>query len=343
MTRAAVLWVVLGVGLGLVAVYGPHVAMAAFVYEDVRYAEASASPPVWRGRGLTYASWRVLNTPVASHALNLALHLIVVILAGVLVWQLVGSIEVAAMVATVLALHPLGLEGVAYAASRADLLSAVGVLLALVCVASRRAWTWAIVPLAMWVAYASKETGIVVAALVPLVLLMQGRRQLAGTLAVMAIVVGLVAVVVGAPTMEHGARIDLPAWALWQAAAVYRLVVLSVVPAWLIVSPDLATVTPFAGLCAVVLLVASLEAAWHLRVRMPLVWFGVGWCALVAAPRFLMRTPLSPFNEHQWYLALVGVACVWVALLREGVARWDAWRSWCISPASWWSSCGARG
>lgn len=44
---------------------------------------------------------------------------------------------------------------------------------------------------------------------------------------------------------------------------------------------------------------------------------GIVWCALVALPRFFVRTPLSPFNEHQWYLALPGVACVISGLIES--------------------------
>lgn len=322
--------------------YAQHVRSSPLVYEDWRIVREEVRQPVTlgsllgthllAGRGVTKASWRVFSSPTASHALNVVLHLVAVWL----VW-LVGSrfLEpwMAAGVAGIMALHPLTVETVAYAASRAELIAVIGVLGALACVTARSAWWWLAVPLCVGVAYGGKETGLIGLALIPLVLWARGDRLWA-ELVFWGGVAALVVIAAHAGSTLSGigewpsATVSPAAWGLIQVTAIWRLVVLSVVPWWLSVSPEIPT-SVWAGLASVILLAGLLESAWRARTVSPLLAFGIAWMALVAAPRLFVRTPLSPFNEHQWYLAMPGVACCLIALIDRACARWrprsEAW------------------
>lgn len=332
-TRGLALAVVLSLGL----LYASHVRGATFVYEDGKIVDSADRPfdraRLIQGRGLTQESWTLIRTPQAAHALNLALHLLVCVLTALLLWQMTGQAWLSVAVASLVALHPVGTETVAYAASRAELIAAVGVLVALVCLTSQWAWTWALVPWALALAYLGKETGLVGIGLLPLVLWFKGDRQWAARIAFGLVGTGIAAFVVLSHLLPHlvhlgessTAQVGAPEWALTQALATYRLLVLSLVPLWLSVTPWVGTVTWWTGGAALILLLGCLEAAWHLRERHPLMTFGIVWCALVAVPRFIARTPGSPFNEHQWYLALVGVACVLVGLITIASVRLERW------------------
>ena len=316
----------------LVALYGWHVATSPFVYEDARLADAGSEPSLGlvRMRGLSGESWRIVQSPRASHALNLALHLMVVCLVGWLFWRLLQDAFTAWAVALITAFHPLTGETVAYAASRAELLAATGALLALLCVTTRSAWGWLGVLPSLALAAAGKETGLVAIGLVPLVLWYQGRPVAARLTALTAIVLSLF-VLPWLGQWAHvgeliGLTVDPLTWLGIQSVAVWRLVVLSAAPLWLSVSPEIPA-SGWAFSAALVLLVGSLELAWRARLTAPLLTLGIVGCALVAAPRFLVRTPTSPFNEHQWYVAMPFVACVLVAGLQACETWWQTMRA----------------
>ena len=326
----------LAVGVVLSALYAGHVQWSPLVYQDSNLLRGAETPFTWSGgllrmRGLSGYSWRLVQSPRASHALSLALHVVVVGLVGLLFWRLTHDRFTAWAVALISAFHPLTIEPVAYAASRADLMAACGVALVLLCVTSRGWWWVGAVP-ALAFAAASKETGLVAIGLCPLVLWYQGRyraARLTGLLALGAGVSVLPWLGEWAAVGEYGAlRIDAVTWFGVQAAAVWRLGMLSVAPLWLSVSPDI----PMSGWvfsAALILLVGLVEGAWRVRHRLPLLTLGIVGCAIVAAPRFLVRTPTSPFNEHQWYLAMPFVACGLVAGLTVLADRLDDWRSPC--------------
>lgn len=317
----------LGVVLVLCAIYGGHIWTSPLVYEDARLVDGSQRGFAWSGvfqpRGLTRESWTLVQSPRASHALNLGLHLLVVGLVWLLFWRLTAKRFIAWAVALIVAFHPVTGESVAYAASRAELIAAIGALLALISV-SGHGWRWLGIVPALSLAVMGKETGLVTVALVPLVLWYQGRYALARlmTSAVLCLAVSVLpwAGVYAGVGEQVGHRVDAVTWVGMQSVAVWRLVVLSVAPLWLSVSPDVSMASGWSYAAALVMLVASLETAWRARHRMPLLTLGILGCAIVASPRFLVRTPTSPLNEHQWYLAMPFVACLIVAGL-HGILR----------------------
>ena len=322
--------------VALLILYVPHVREATFVYEDDR-SLAAASPDTWvkllSGRGLTNQSWQTIRTPQGSHAVNLALHLVNVLLVGLLGWRLTGRSWIGLGLAGLFALHPLTTESVAYATSRSELLAALGVLAALLCATARSVWWGLAVPVCLAVAYAGKETGLIGLAILPGVLWVRGERLWAELLAWIGVATAVtIAAIAGPAIAALGGEIPSAptgpiGWALVQASAVWRLVLLSVWPAWLSVTPDVPP-SLWLGLGCTVLLAALAETAWRARRHAPLFTVGVLCCALVAAPRFLVRTPLNPFNEHQWYLAVPGVACALLGLIDLTCRRWACRSSW---------------
>lgn len=337
MTRVAAA----GIVLGLIGLYAGHVREATFVFEDDRSQYLTVADVPWQvalttPRGLTAYSWTVIKTPPAAHALNLALHLLVVGLTGLVLWRTTGQAWVGVGGAAIMAVHPLTTETVAYAASRAELVSAIGALGALLVVTGPTIG-WVGIPLCLWGAYLGKETGALAVPLIPVVLWMRRDARLEGALWVVGGAL-LVTSAIWVPTIPDWLtvghtpqlRVDGVSWVVIQAAAVWRLVILSVWPAWLSVTPDIQPLI-WQGIGSLVLLAALLECAWRARHRAPLFTLGVLWCAIVAAPRLVVRTPLSPFNEHQWYLALPGVACCLLAGIDVASAWIDArWRAWRI-------------
>lgn len=332
----------LGIVVWLAVVYVPHVRSAAFVYEDMKYLEgvpvAPLSASVLRGRGLSTDLWGVLRTPQGAHLLNILLHLAVVALSGCLLLRLTGSAWVGLAVAALMAVHPLTVQGVAYASSRGELIAAVGVLVALLCASGAHPAWWGLLPVGLGLAYLGKETGLIGVALVPLTIWLKGDRvwawrlvALGGSAAWLYAITHLPVVRRIAGLAEYGWLDMSPgAWIGVQLAAVWRLIVLSVAPLWLTVDPPIRMQDAQPVIPILMLMAGLAEIAWRLKDRAPLVTFGLAGMALVAAPRFLVRTPLSPFNEHQWYLAMPFVACVLVGLIQLAAeyldARQDRWR-----------------
>jgi len=330
-------WWIVGLVAWLALLYGPHIWSASFVYEDHQLVQGSVPDvtvrDVMHGRGLSKASWSVIDTPRMAHLLNVGLHLLVIGLAGWLFTRLAGR-RTGCVVATVLALHPLTVQAVAYAAGRAELMAAVAVLLALLCLTAQTAWMSVYVPVLLAVAYVSKETGIVGVGLLPVVVWLTNRAwgiRLAGLIGSGALMYALsqvstlqVLVNVGEGV---GFRIAAWEWVTMQGLAVWRLLILSVAPLWLTVDPpihrDSASLVLFGALG--MLAMALLECAWRARDRYPLFTAGIAWVGVVAAPRFVVQTPRSPFNEHQWYLAMPGVACVLVSLWQMADDQCAAW------------------
>lgn len=304
----------------LCGLYAGHVRWSPLVYQDANLIHGAELPFSWDGllhtRGLSGNSWRLIQSPQASHALNLTLHLAVVGLVGLLFWRLTHDRFTTWAITLITAFHPLTGETVAYASARAEMMAAIGVLVALLCVTSHLSWVRLGVLPSLALAVAGKETGIVAVGLIPLVLWYQGRTRAAS----LTTLIAACAAVSVLPWKGHWAAMGeydglstTPAiWIGVQSVALWRLVVLSVAPLWLSVSPEI-PMSGWAFSAALVLLAGSLETAWRARVVAPLLTLGIVGCALVAAPRFLVRTPTSPFNEHQWYLAMPFVTCVLTA------------------------------
>jgi tetratricopeptide (TPR) repeat protein len=99
---------------------------------------------------LTYAAnAAVSDAPFGYHLVNIALHVLVSLAGFALAWRMLGSASAGVAVALLFAVHPIHSEAVTGIVGRAELLAALGALLALLCFeraqchagAARRAWS----------------------------------------------------------------------------------------------------------------------------------------------------------------------------------------------------------
>src|SRR3990167_5996739 len=65
-----------------------------------------------------------------------------------------------------------------------------------------------------------------------------------------------------------------------------------------------------------------------------MVTFTLAWMLIVVAPRFVVQTPMSYLNEHQFYSAVPGIM-VGVASTLMGVESWVGMRRRCFG-RFWW-------
>lgn len=289
--------------------YAPSLS-GGFVYEDYKLTDACTATG-FDQRLLTRLSWcaQLAQGPAVMRATNLALHLVVVGLVGALAWTLTADRLAALLSAGAFAVNAVNIEAVAYLSSRGELIAAIGVLGA--CLAALYGRWYLIVPLA-WIAWGGKEMAVVVVMLVPLCL-WYARGGLWGW------ITALAGVWLG---LELAARTvtwwwlapSWPTWALLQATALARLTALAVLPIGQTVDYDYTRVPLGLQWGAVAALVAAIAWAWQ---QSRLIVFGAAWTLCAAAPRFIVPTPRSVFNEHQFYLPLVGLALVLAAFLTQ--------------------------
>ncbi len=275
-----------------------------FVYEDYRSVDACSSTGL-QGRLGTRALWcwqlAGYQSPLAFHALNLGLHLVVVGLVLGVVWSFTGQALPTGLAAAFFGVNAVNVEAVAYLSSRSELLAAIGVLGACLAALQRRWW---LVPICLALGWFGKESAVVALILVPVCLWYQRGRPWGW-------VAGLSATVLVYQILERTWRwwVDAPdriTWGVLQATALARLLVLSILPIGQTVDYDYAAVPMALRGFAVVMLLAGLT--WAVMQRSRLLLCGVAWILCAAAPRFIVPTPRSVFPEHQFYLPLVGVA-----------------------------------
>jgi hypothetical protein len=306
--------------VALLAAFGYEVAplwSAGFVYEDAQWNAAciGAIPMTVRAipRRLTITAWcaQMGQSPRAYHAANVALHLLVGLFVAAVVAQVTRA-EAATWAAVVLwLLHPLNMETIAYVSTRGEAIAALGVLGA--CLLALRGHPW-LAAVAAVGGVMGKESAIAVVALVPLVLWMRDGRK---TCHVAAGVALLVLLTLGASwllALTSSLSVSL-SWALLQASAAARLICLAVVPWGQTIDYDYERVLTLLKLAAAGALVAFAWSAYRIGAKAPLLAGGMGWMLVALAPRFLVATPRSVLNEHQFYLPLIGGAFVVAGLL----------------------------
>ncbi len=321
MKRHRVLLVQLALLALTVGVYS-QITQAFFVYEDRNWLAALTGNPrpvlnlaFWT---LQLNVWWSGGSALGFHLTNLVLHLI----NGLLVYAIARAVvsEAGALVTMGLfLLHPLQVEAVAYSSGRPDLLSTTFVLVAVWAVTALledgAVWRCAAVALvASAGAVLAKSTAIVVVGLLVWVAMLWGplprwRTLAIGTVGMCAALVAWIWTSLGtafdyatAPTLEFAGQ---------QSLAVWRMLMLTVVPIGFSVDHDYALVPPLVGLFALGGLVTLSICAWGLRREAPWVALGLGWILIVVAPRLLMAGVYHPqlpegLNEHHFYMASVG-------------------------------------
>jgi hypothetical protein len=284
------------------------------------------------------------SDPNGWHGTNLAIHLatgaLVYVLAeqlGFLAWFAAGMFLVA----------PIALESVAYINGRGDLLVTFWIVACLACLTdrstlTREALTTAGAILCAIVAFASKESAVVLVGLVPLCWwVTRIRGPLAATLTTVSLwyATGGLSTAVDFQTAAKysgpyigtkaagtplGGMVDVPklltlhgwSWAAVQATAAWRYVVLSIWPRGFAIDHDYDHVSVLIRDWALVAWLAIPCVLWRWRRKVdPRLVFGVLLTWIAVAPRLVVPVPLSYFNEHQWRLASVGMALLWALAL----------------------------
>ena len=176
-------------------------------------------------------------------------------------------------------------------------------------------WLLALVPLGL--AVLSKESAIIGIVLVWLIVWAKFRKAWMGWMLMWhVVVVGIICLLAA----EASARTSSFSWVILQSCALLRLLWLYVVPVGLTVEPNPMAISILWQVAAWLLLVALGNLVWHARKVMPIIACGIGWILLSMLPRFLVQPQQygDPLNEHQFFLALVGVAIVVAGLVRPG-------------------------
>ncbi len=286
-----------------------------FVYEDYRTTDACTGDRLAVGRMLTLGSWCWQidrgHAPQSFRVVSLGLHLSVTALVGALAWTVTREAVPALLAAAFFGLNSVQVESVAYLTSRGELIAALGVVGA--CVAAVHRW-WMLAATLLVFGWLGKESASVAVMLVPLTLWYQ-RRHIGWLLTAGAGAVALeVGILMQTPAWWQYMRDTPTSWALTQVTAIARVTTLSVLPFWQTVDYDY-TGVPWA-VAVVAIVVALAWAARHSR----LVACGAAWVACAVAPRLIVPTPQSVFNEHQFYLPLVGMALILAGLTRGDTA-----------------------
>lgn len=312
----------LGALIVLTAVVYAPLRTAPFVFEDAHYRGAV---PGWQvpGRGLTVATWQITDTPQAGHLLNVGLHLTNTALVAAVGSALVSPLG-GVLAAAVFALHPMQTEAVAYLAARGELLVTLGVLLA-VLGALRPTWggLWLLLG-GIGLALVSKEIGVVA---MPLGLwtlaVFQPGEWRTRLLTTGVGVLGTLLLVVQAERLS--AWLAMPAtgggpvvggldFVLFQLAAIWRVLLLAVVPVGFSLDPDitgLSAAWPALAVVATGVAGIGLAVTWR---RQPVIAWALGWVAIVVAPRLLVPTA-EWFHEYYGYPAVVALSILlgWAA------------------------------
>lgn len=308
------------VGLWLALVYAVCQTTQS-TYEDHRQIQRALdqqSPNLFGLRGLaTMSIWlqaHISTSPAIFRAVNLGLGGLVSLLVGAIAWKMGASGWLAG---GAMALHPLTVETMAMISGRRELVAALGVLAAVgVMVWSRQDALFAaslMAGLALLMALGGKESAIVGLMLVPLAALATLRGDYGKQSARIALLAG-VSLVVWA-CWSHRLVGEFPniqmsdiAWAQLQTLAAARLIVLSIVPFHQTVDYDYNALPQLFIVTAPVVLALLVVYAVSLWREHRVAAFGLAWVAIVILPRLIVHTPTSYFNEHEWYLALAGVA-----------------------------------
>lgn len=290
------------------------------IYEDhVQVAAAARRPIVLAPRGLArWLTWMQVQrfgaVPWQFRAINLALAAIVSGLVGLFVQRLGLTAWIAA---GVMALHPLMIETVVTLSGRAELLAAIGVLGACVIATMGRMrwWTVLLSMACLGFGVLGKESAIVGVALVPLTwTFVHPRDHWTRVFWVGCAVLVLLLIAHRFDATWSDMAQPAVSWALLQSGAFLRVCALAVLPLNQTLDFDYDALPRlwFVAAGASVLVLGWIAVtAWH---GWRVLGFSLTWILIVAVPRLLVQTPRSYFNEHQFYLALVGVALTASAL-----------------------------
>ena len=313
------------------AIFSPVVGFNA-VYEDNLDAQLTLDPSRYGVRELAAMPLRSVTKltraadmavfgiqPWGFHLGSLLWHSVNVLLFLALAWLVLppwGAVAAAG----IFAWHPIQVEAVAYVSARADLVSTVGLLLALLATAGR-SFAGAVVGVSL--AALSKETAIVAWGLVPLwAAWFQTPFPLRRWLGLC--LIGMAASLPWLWPYAQTVTLD-SVMAGEQLAAIGRLVALVFVPWGLTVDHDWASIAwlgPVAFILSSGVTAWALVAGWRARSWLAFAWL---WTLVALLPRLVV--PLGEgVHEHHFVVPMVGWALAAGAWLSQS-QRVDIWQA----------------
>jgi tetratricopeptide (TPR) repeat protein len=344
-----VVWLTLGalfVGAGL---YSPAL-HGSFLFDDqtllFRQGVQSASLREWLSGVrpvLMFSYWlnyRISGSdPFGYHVFNLFIHaantgLVFVVLSRLLAlaeWPQAKRYWAAMLGATVFLIHPLATESVSYIAGRSESLAALFLLLAYAVFldgyAKPISWARSALVVAIFgLAVATKENAVALAGLLLLTDLswprpysIEGLRRNYRIYALMTPGVVLAAVWVGrvlAEARTAGFSVKEVTWYQYgftEARAIFAYLRLAVIPLGQSLDYDFAishTVTDYASIIYLVVLIAFITAAILARRRYPLASFGFLIFLLLLAPTSSVIPIADPLVERRMYLPMIGLIVI---------------------------------
>ena len=272
--------------------------------------------PTLAPRGLTVWTWQFTKTPESAHLLGLTLHGTVALLTGLLSHRLGLSLLASLAAGLFLFVHPITVETAAYAASRSELIAAVGVMGAcLLAVSLHQWWKWPLIGACILLGVLRKESAVIALGLVPLVLWYTGRPWRL----VASVNVFVAGTIVGyyyegidhiMNRADYAREIGMGDWMLMQASATVHMLTVIVTGSGMTPDVDYDAMTLHQHGMNLQLLGFGLLAASMFVYRFPVVLVGLLWLVIALAPRFVVQTPTGYLSEHPFYGALPGLGMV---------------------------------
>ena len=263
-----------------------------------------------RPQALTNATYWLNNQiggrdPFTYHLFSLALYLAAVFLAYECLSRLLPE-RAAFAAAAVFAIHPIQAEAVNYVSARADLLSAVFCLAALLCWLTNRRWL--AVP-----CFAAALLANEYCLALPLLLLVveqalppaSSLRQRIPFLAMFLLSLAALACLIHALRISHGLIAPLK-YFLAQGPALWRYLRLLAIPYGFSVDPDIRVPAIWLGALAWAALAAAAFLAWRARRSQWTLWLLTGLLLLLPASSALPRPNL--YADHRTFLSMFAFA-----------------------------------
>jgi tetratricopeptide (TPR) repeat protein len=236
-------------------------------------------------------------SPSGFHAVNMGLHVLVVLLLFVLVAKWTGQMAVGFLTALLFAIHPAQVQAVNYIWSRSVLLMSVFVLLALI---TRRPWLrLTFFQLAIW----SRAEALV--ALVPLIWRNPKRWKGVALLVSVNLACFGLGFLLDNPAKVGWNHPDILTYWLTAAQAFWMYGYLSLLPAKFSLYHSVLQFG-WQSLLALTILLAAGGITWAIHKRWPWLAKGIIWFALYLAPGLLVPNA-AQFHESRLYLALAGL------------------------------------
>lgn len=300
----------------------PHVSGQQFRYADFLEEYSGRPLTLWT----FHLDLRLFGAdPMAFHLLNLALHVLAVLLLFSLLFALSGQSFSAGLAAFIFALHPLQTQAVNYIWSRSVLLMTVFGLLSLLLARRFPKLSLLSFQLSIW----SRVSGLVFA--LPLILRRREQWKPVSALAALNLAGFAYGLVRYAPRQVFWRDADALSYWKTQSIAFWKYLGLMLCPTHLHLDysfPEPSTLLFWAGCLG---LAGAVAVAWKVRARFPFPACGFLGMVVALSPSLLIPNT-DFFNESRAYLALAGFAVAAAWMLAGSSSGLSTRRRWLVIP-----------